>query len=560
MTYDPDPRYDVDGVEAGWRSAVASLPAPRLVLAVDGPPHAPWEALTRGLQQALVVADRQVSTVDVRHQYADWPTIVARTSTPRLGDDPDFERLCRASMEILFDTPPTVEAGPGVTVVLGPGAALVHHDVLWFADVPKRVAEAMQRDGTYVCLGGRDAGDSTTRRLFFVDWPLTDHHRDGLAGQIDRWFDVQDPATPRSMRGDTLRRVLSALSHRPFRTRPWFNTTVWGGHWAQHRLDVQPDAENTALGYELIAPESSVVLCSGAARLEVPLQLVATLNANSLLGPQIARRFGTSFPIRFDYLDTDGGGPLSVHCHPTADFMRDVFGWPYTQHESYYVMKASKDSVVHLGLRGDADLAAFRAAATHAADDGEPFDIERYVQTFPAREHQLFLIPAGTPHASGSGNVVLEISATPYLYSLRFYDWLRGHDTGRQRPVHVEHAFTNLAADRRGDRVRTQLLPRPETIRTGDGWRETLIGSHDEMFFEVRRHEIEPGRVAPDATEGRFHVLNVVAGGGAEISTSGGANHHLGYAETLIVPAAVGGYELHARGAAPVQVVKALVA
>jgi len=47
-------------------------------------------------------------------------------------------------------------------------------------------------------------------------------------------------------------------------------------------------------------------------------------------------------------------------------------------------------------------------------------DIEQYVPKFAATPHQLFLIPGGTPHGSGEGNVVLEISATPYLYSLRF--------------------------------------------------------------------------------------------------------------------------------------------
>ena len=62
----------------------------------------------------------------------------------------------------------------------------------------------------------------------------------------------------------------------------------------------------------------------------------------------------------------------------------------------------------------------------------------------PAERHRLYLIPAGTPHASGAGNVVLEISATPYLYTLRFYDWLRRDLDGELRPVHVGHAFANV--------------------------------------------------------------------------------------------------------------------
>ena len=59
-------------------------------------------------------------------------------------------------------------------------------------------------------------------------------------------------------------------------------------------------------------------------------------------------------------------------------------------------------------------------------------------------------------------------------------------------------------------------------------------------------------------TAGRFHVLNLVAGEQVEIESETGV-HDLAYAETVVVPAAVGRYRLRrARGGA-CKVVKAFV-
>jgi mannose-6-phosphate isomerase class I len=159
----------------------------------------------------------------------------------------------------------------------------------------------------------------------------------------------------------------------------------------------------------------------------------------------------------------------------------------------------------------------------------------------------LFLIPAGTPHGSGAGNVVLEISATPYLYSLRFYDWLRRDADGAQRQVHLGHAFRNLDRHRRGERVRQDLVQQPRRIHDGDGWRLELIGRLPEMFFNVQRLALAAGVTAPQDTGGRFHVLNLVEGDAVIIRTrASGGEHHLAYAETLVIPAAVGHYEVTA--------------
>jgi mannose-6-phosphate isomerase class I len=562
--YIADPCYSPrqGRVAVGWEAVAAALPAGASVVAVDGPVIAGWAEVAAGFTKALAARGISVTCEDTSAWMLSWSRVQELTSSPALGDDPVFDRLAEGDLADLFEVPKRLPVPDrGILLVCGPGAALVPHDVLCYADLPKRYAECAIGKGGGLNLGQpAGAGSGTTKRLFYADWPLLDRHRDRIADRIDWWIDMQDPDAPSLIDGPALRATLADLAARPFRVRPTFNTTPWGGHWAQHRLGHNPQARNTALGYELIAPESGILIGGPhGPRVEAPFQLAVILNAERLLGDAVCKAFGTSFPVRFDYLDTLGGGNLSVHCHPRPGYMREVFGWPYTQHETYYLMVAGDRTRVFLGLRGDASVEAFRQEACAADTRGVPFPITRYVQTFPAVPHQLFLIPAGTPHGSGQGNVVLEISATPYLYSLRFYDWLRRDPEGKQRPVHVGHAFSNLDARRKGDAVARDLIPRPRTLRSGRGWIEELLGALPEMFFEVHRLALQPGAAAAGATSGRFHVLNVVEGDGVLVETAGGRAHSLAYAETLLVPAAVGGYTLRAAGTSPARLVKAFV-
>jgi mannose-6-phosphate isomerase class I len=514
VTYDPHPTYPVVGghVEPGWPEP------PDAVLAIDGPPAVPWDELP-------------FDGLDLRESYAAWDEVVRRTASFELPGDPVFGRLFEGELRDFFDALP--ERGP--RVVYGPGAALVPHDVLWYVDVPKRQALAERAPN----LGRRD-GCRSEQRLLFVDWPVLDRHKTRLLPALDCYLDLSDPSRPLSLAGDALRSSLRALARAPFRVRPTFLPGPWGGRWLLDDLHVEHEGPNLAWSYELITPESGVLLDG----LEVGFELLLAAAGGDVLGADLYARFGSSFPIRFDYLDTLGGGHLSIQCHPTDEYAREVFGLPYTQHETYYVMRSEPGATVFHGLREDADVAAFRADAEAAAHEGTPFEPSRYLRTHAAEAHQLYLIPGGTPHASGAGNVVLEISATPYLYTLRFYDWLRRDLDGRLRPVHLEHAFANLDGRSSGGPVGA-----PTLLRSGDGWAELVLGRHPDIFFAV--HRLDFDREIEDETRGRFHVLNLVEGEAIEVG-----GHRLAYAETLVVPAAVGRYRL--RGG-PAKVVKAFV-
>jgi mannose-6-phosphate isomerase class I len=550
--YDPEPLYPVAGgeVESGY-GALASDWADRgaTVVALDGPAALPWEELVQPL-----LAELGAFGLDVRRSLVPWPEIRRRTSSADLPGDPVFGRLYDGRLGDFFDALPQVQAGR-LALVYGPGSALVEHDLLWYADLPKRLALDAVSRGTAPNLGQNPSDAASAQRLFFVDWPLLDRHKQALAPKLDRFIDATDPAHPRSLTGDALRRSLRDLAGRPFRTRPTFLPGPWGGQWLRRELRIETDAPNLAWSYELVTPESGILL-GGDERVEIGFELLMGLESTRVLGREVAERFGLSFPIRFDYLDTLDGGHLSLQCHPTLEYARDVFGLDYTQDEAYYVMETTNGAAVFLGLRGDADLDEFRSSS-EAAERGVALEADRFMQAQPAEQHRLYLIPAGTPHASGAGNVVLEISATPYLYTLRFYDWLRRDLDGRLRPVHVQHAFANVDQRRRGAAI-SELMPEPRVIRDCGGFTELELGRHPDLFFAV--HRLDFSESAADDTDGRFHVLNLVAGEEVELASGSGDVHRLSYAETIVVPATVGPYRIRRVRGPACKVVKAFVA
>lgn len=262
------------------------------------------------------------------------------------------------------------------------------------------------------------------------------------------------------------------------------------------------------------------------------------------MGNAVYSRFDLDFPIRFDLLDTMEGGNLSLQVHPLTSYIRENFGMNYTQDESYYLLDAGSDATVYLGLKTGVDPVEMEADLRCAQETEFEFPVEKYANSIPAKKHDHFLIPAGTLHCSGANSMVLEISATPYIFTFKLWDWGRLGLDGRPRPVHLDHGLKNIQWDRDTVWTNNQLVNTVTSVAEGVGWREERTGLHAEEFIETRRHWFS--QAVEHNTDGGIHVLNLVEG--SEVVVESPEKKFtpfvVHYAETFLVPAAVGRYAI----------------
>ena len=545
-----------------------------------------WNAITERLRGAVAGRGSCVLCVEcypgviepeIEHALSNAlkPTAVIRTVDlfkpardidamlyPHLGDDPVFGRMNAVQVDDFFAPEKLGRAQDqvkrhhqGLLLVMGVGAALVapHSDVLVYADLARWEIQLRQRRNEVPNLGADNCSERPAlkyKRAFFVDWRAADRLKKRLLPQIDFLLDTNDRTHPKMISGDAFRAALATTVRRPFRVVPYFDPGPWGGHWMEEVCDLPQDAPNHAWCFDCVPEENSLLLGFGDARVEIPAIDLVFAHPRELLGDAVHGRFGTEFPIRFDFLDTMDGGNLSFQVHPLTEYIQDKFGINYTQDESYYLLDAASDGSVYLGLKENVDRRLFMSELRAAADGGPDFDVEKFVNKWPARKHDHFLIPAGTVHCSGRNSMVLEISATPYIFTFKLWDWGRMGLDGRPRPTHLDHGEANIQWDRTTEWVRRELVSRIEPVRNGDGWAEERTGLHQREFIETRRHWFTGA--APHDTQGRVNVLNLVEGDEAVVESPTGSFEPfvVHYAETFIVPAAAGRYTIRPAGSA----------
>jgi len=457
----------------------------------------------------------------------------------------DYEKIENARNKIQKIT-------SGLVVIYGVGAALIEKPtVLIYSDLARWEIQKRYRSKKLANWRMDNYDEDILRKYkrgYFFEWRIADRHKKTLYDQMDYLLDTNHQNRPKMITAKAFLDGLRQTVRRPFRLVPYFDQGVWGGQWMKKTFNLDQDAENYAWGFDGVPEENSIYLKYGNVRVEIPSINLVFRHPVELLGDKVHARFGTEFPIRFDFLDTMDGENLSLQVHPLTEYIQENFGMHYTQDESYYILEAKEGAVVYLGLKEGIDPNEMIEDLKRAEKGEILFPDEKYINKFPVKKHDHLLIPAGTVHCSGKDAVVLEVSATPYIFTFKLWDWGRVGLDGLPRPLHIEHGEKVIQWDRNTSWVKSNLINRIEKLSEGEGWLEERTGLHEREFIETRRYWITSKIKL--STHESVNVLNLVEGDEAVVESPTGDFDPfiVHYAETFIVPECIKEYTISPYG------------
>tara|TARA_R110001632_G_scaffold102991_1_gene211540 strand:+ start:537 stop:2303 length:1767 start_codon:yes stop_codon:yes gene_type:complete len=552
-TYDILPVHPVFGGEIGLGYEVlASKLANEDTIILDGYIGVDWEEIISSMVSAFQSLGRSVLTYDISKCLKPAQDIENMVQPYLGGDDPIFGYKTNLRLPDYFDLNKVStikkEVETDICIVYGTGSSLSNfRGCLVYFDLPKNELQFRMRAKKVRNLGTTALKDDKQvyKHFYFIDWPILNEEKRKLLPEISWIVDQQRPGEPTWMEGSALRTSLSKMSKSCFRVRPWFEPGVWGGQWIkEHFKGLNQSVPNYAWSFEMIVPENGLLFEDDGKLLEVSFDMLMFQENQNVLG-KAANRFKFEFPIRFDFLDTFQGGNLSVQCHPDPNYIKREFGENFTQDETYYILDAGADANVYLGFQEGIDPVQFKQDLEYSYRTKKDLDVEKYVMKLPAKKHDLFLIPHGTVHCSGVNNMVLEISATPYIFTFKMYDWQRLDLDGNPRPLNIDHAFKNLDFSRKGSVVMDTLVSKPKLEEFGNSWKKVHLPTHEDHFYDIYRYEFSNEVIIENL--GQCHILMLVEGSSIDLELEDSV-HEFHYAETFAIPAATERYKLINKG------------
>jgi len=444
--------------------------------------------------------------------------------------------------------------GKGVLIVYGYGALIdmlrSNYSLKLYVDMTQKRTILNIRDGALTNLGStkRMPVNQIIRRSYYVDFEVATQLRGQLIrnDEIDFYLTGDHADKMQMISVSAMKALFETMVTYPLRCRPVYIEGVWGGFYLKRLRNLPEEMKNCAWIFDLIPMEVSIVADLNTLQMEFPFYCFVQVIGPKLMGQKPAEKFHGYFPIRFNYDDTyHSSGNMSIQVHPDGNYLRKNNNEFCRQDESYYMVVTGQEAKTYCGFRDGVDVEKFIEKAKRAEKYGEGFNHDDYVYSKSSVAGQQFMIPAGTIHASGRNQVILEIgSLTMGSYTYKMYDYMRKDLDGNLRPIHTYHGDKVLRRDFRESWVKENLIQSPRVIREGDGFQEMIVGQHDLLYFSLRHVRFLDKY--EDETTDRFHVLALVEGEKCLVRSLTNPDRYFeqNYLDMVIVPAGFGPYEV----------------
>lgn len=220
----------------------------------------------------------------------------------------------------------------------------------------------------------------------------------------------------------------------PLKFHPVYMERVWGGTMISEVLNRELPAHEAPIGeaWELVDREDVNSVVSNGELAGKTLNELFRFYGSTLVGNKAAGH--KKFPLLVKLIDA--GEKLSLQVHPDENACRILGNGAEPKTEMWYVIATRPGAKILAGI----DRRATRVQVMDVLDSPE---IENFMQNYVSREGDAYFITAGTLHAIGAGNLILEIqqnSDTTYRVS----DWGRVGSDGKPRTLHRQEALQSI--------------------------------------------------------------------------------------------------------------------
>lgn len=547
------------------------------ILLFDGYASADFSAVVNLTAGKLKTAGAEFETIDISSCFKNEKVIeelLSENLKVDLEKDPVnlFGKREEDGYSVVFDFDKVselidkIKAKDKTYVIFGNGSAYcekiveIADEIVWFDVAPKNVV-LRAKSGKMKNIGDKTARPfrEMMRRAYYVDFEaaLTLRRKLLHSGKIDYYIDSTVIDDYKMLDKKAFEELTENLSIRPFRNKPVYIEGVWGGQYVKNLRRVD-EMNNIAWVFDFIPMEVSVVAQIENDLFEMPFYTLLQAQEKNIMGEACVKKFGGYFPIRFNYDDTfHSSGNMSVQVHSGSQYNKENFNEFGRQDESYYVINAGHGAKTYLGFNDGIDPDEFIALAKNSEKNKTEIDYQKYINAVDSKPGVQVMIPAGTIHASGRNQLILEIgSLTVGSYTYKLYDYLRLDLDGNPRPIHSYHGERVLHKERNTTWINNNVVQAPRVIREGDGWKESIIGEHDLLYFSLRHLEFE--KEIRDNTNGKFHVLSLVNGERVMVQSVKNPElcYYQNFLDIILVPASIGEYRIVNLGNQPITIHK----